>query len=42
MATMPTEPIVAATFNKDLVEREGELLGEDGLWANESSLFAPV
>ena len=41
MATMPTEPIVAATFNKDLVEREGELLGEDGLWANESSLFAP-
>lgn len=41
MATMPTEPIVAATFNKELVEREGELLGEDGLWANESSLFAP-
>ena len=41
MATMPTEPIVAATFNKDLVEREAELLGEDGLWANESSLFAP-
>ena len=26
MATMPTEPIVAATFNKELVEREGELL----------------
>ena len=41
MAVMPTEPMVAATFNQELIEREGELLGEDGLWANESSLFAP-
>ena len=41
MATMPTEPLVAATFNKALVEREGELLGEDGLYSKESSLFAP-
>lgn len=41
MATMPTAPIVAATYNKDLAEREGELFGEDALWANESSLFAP-
>ena len=41
MATMPTEPIVAATFNKALIEREGELLGEDGLYSKESSLFAP-
>ena len=24
MATMPTEPVVAATFNKELIEREGE------------------
>lgn len=41
MATMPTEPLVAATFNTELVQREGELFGEDGLWANESSIFAP-
>lgn len=41
MATMPTEPMVAATFNKELIEREGELLGEDGLYSKESSLFAP-
>ncbi|MBQ6411439.1 MAG: hypothetical protein IJI16_05780, partial [Atopobiaceae bacterium] len=33
MATMPTEPVVAATFNKTLIQREGELLGEDGLWS---------
>lgn len=41
MNSMPTEPVVAATFNTELVEREGQLMGEDGLWANESSLFAP-
>ena len=41
MAVMPTEPMVAATFNKALIEREGELLGEDGLYSKESSIFAP-
>ena len=41
MAVMPTEPVVAATFNKDLVTREGELLGEDGLWSNVSAIMAP-
>jgi len=41
MAVMPTEPVVAATFNKELIEREGQLLGEDGLYAKESSIFAP-
>ncbi len=41
MPVMPTEPVVAATFNKELVEREGELFGEDSLWANASSLFGP-
>lgn len=41
MATMPTAPLVAATFNEDLLTREGELFGEDALWSNESSLFAP-
>ena len=41
MAAMPTEPMVAATYNKELVEREGELLGEDGLYSKESAIFAP-
>jgi len=41
MATMPTEPLVAATFNMELAEEEGKLFGEDGLWAYEASLFAP-
>ena len=38
---MPTEPVVASTFNKALVEREGELFGEDSLWSNITSIFAP-
>ncbi len=41
MAEMPTEPVVAATFNQELVEQEGELLGEDGLWTNISGLQGP-
>ncbi len=41
MNTMPTEPVVAATFNKELVEREGELFGEDGLWANLNQIAGP-
>jgi beta-glucosidase len=41
MAVMPTEPVVAATFNQELVEREGELDGEDGLWSKESVIIAP-
>ena len=41
MATMPTEPVVAATFNQELVRREGELIGEDGLWANISGVLGP-
>lgn len=41
MAVMPTEPVVAATFNKDLVYREGEMLGEEGLWSNTASIMGP-
>lgn len=41
MNSMPTEPVVAATFNTELVKREGELMGEDGLWANESGIIGP-
>ena len=41
MATNPTEPVVAATFNVDLIQREGELYGEDALWAKESICICP-
>lgn len=41
MAVMPTEPVVASTFNKELIKREGEILGEDSLWANNSGIMAP-
>ena len=41
MATFPTEPVVAATFNQELVEREGEMLGEDGLWSNITGIMGP-
>ena len=41
MAVMPTAPVAAATFNQELLEREGELLGEESLWANESSIMGP-
>ncbi len=41
MATMPTEPLLGATFNKDLAEAQGKLFGEDGLWSNEGSIFCP-
>ncbi len=41
MAVMPTEPIVASTFNKELVEREGEIFGEESLWCNIPSMMAP-
>ena len=41
MTSMPTEPVVAATFNLELITREGELIGEDALWAKESVIIAP-
>jgi len=41
MPVMPTEPVVAATLNKELVEREGELFGEDSLWSNVSGIMGP-
>lgn len=41
MGVMPTEPIVASTFNKELVEREGEIFGEESLWCNIPSMMAP-
>lgn len=39
--TMPTEPVVGATFNKELVKEEGAIFGEDSLWTNTHSLAGP-
>ena len=41
MAVMPTAPVVAATFNQELIEREGEMLGEESLWSNDASIMGP-
>lgn len=41
MASMPTEPVVASTFNLELARREGELFGEDGLWSHIQTILAP-
>lgn len=38
---MPCEPIVAATFNKQLVEEEGENFGEVSLWDGSKICWAP-
>ncbi len=41
MTSFPTEPMAAASRNRELVERQGQLMGEDGLWAKESIIIAP-
>nr|MCR4674602.1 glycoside hydrolase family 3 C-terminal domain-containing protein [Lachnospiraceae bacterium] len=41
MSTMPTEPVVAATFNAELISQEGNAFAEDALWSNESQVIAP-
>ncbi|MBE7087042.1 MAG: hypothetical protein E7369_01930 [Clostridiales bacterium] len=38
---MPCEPIVAGTFNIELVEAEGEAFGENCLWSNNPIMWAP-
>ncbi len=40
-ADMPCAPTIAATFNRDLVEREGEMFGEDNLWSRNPIMWAP-
>ncbi len=37
----PCEPIMAATFNKELINRVGELVGEDGLHSGVQGWYAP-
>ena len=38
---MPCEPIIAGTFNKQLVEAEGDSFGEMALWDNCKIVWAP-
>ena len=40
-ADMPAEPVTAATFNRELVERQGEMYGEDTLWSRNPIMWAP-
>lgn len=39
--TFPTPPVVASTFNLELVEAEGKIFGNDSLWHNVPIIFAP-
>lgn len=41
MQILPTEPVLAATFDAELARRVGEILGEDALWANEDGILTP-
>ena len=40
-ADMPCAPMIAATFNAELVEREGDIYGEDNLWSRNPIMWAP-
>lgn len=39
--TYPGEPILAATFNKEVIRRRGEMMGEDCLWTKTMSINGP-
>ena len=41
MNVLPTEPVVASTFNQELVRREGQMYGEISLWSNIPGILAP-
>ena len=38
---MPCEPTTAATFNKELVEEQGRMYGEDMIWSGNAMIWAP-
>ena len=41
MNVFPTEPVCASTFNEAMIEREGEMYGEESLWSNIPGTLAP-
>lgn len=40
-ADMPCAPTIGATFNKELIEEEGIIFGEDNLWSRNAIMWAP-
>lgn len=38
---MPCEPMIAATFNQDLIEEQGKMYGEDHIWSGNAMVWAP-
>lgn len=38
---MPCEPIIAATFDKELIKEEGKIFGEDFIWSGNAMIWAP-
>ncbi len=36
-----TEPLIGASFNKELANEQGRLFGTDGLWSNSTILWGP-
>ncbi len=40
-ADMPCAPVIGATYNKELIEEEGEIFGEDTLWSRNPIMWAP-
>ena len=38
---MPCEPMIAATFSKELARREGDMFGEDMIWSGNAMQWAP-
>lgn len=38
---MPCEPIIAATFSKELARREGDMFGEEMIWSGNAMQWAP-
>lgn len=41
LGTFPTEPTIAATFSKELAAQMGYIFGEDSLWSNITTIYAP-
>ena len=41
MNVFPTEPVSASTFNTALIEKQGEMCGEQSLWSNIPGITAP-
>lgn len=40
-ADMPCAPLIAASYNKQLLEDEGKIFGEDNLWSRNPIMWAP-